>query len=103
MWTATPLPPKHKDDNYYFYYDLLLGNLGTARLENLINIISNRIKRPYYINNRTAIITKKDNDAILQIIKKYYAFEEIKEANKTIRKQNTIYNKSKENRKKVLN
>ena len=55
-----------------------------------------------YINNKIATITKKDNDAILKIIKKYYAFEETKEANITIRKQKTIYNKSKENREKVL-
>ena len=102
MWTAIPLTSKHKDDNYYFHYDLLDENLGTARLENLINISYNRIKEPYYINNKIAIITKKDNDAILQIIKKYYAFEEIKVTNRTIRKKNTIYNKSKENREKVL-
>ena len=102
MWTAIPLTSKHKDDNYYFHYDLIDKKLGTARLENLINISSNRIKEPYYINNKIATITKNDNDAILKIIKKYYAFEEIKETNRTIRKQNTIYNKSKENREKVL-
>ena len=82
--------------------DLIDEKLGTARLENLINISSNRIREPYYINNKIATITKKDNDAILKIIKKYYAFEEIRETNRTIRKQNTIYNKSKENREKVL-
>ena len=102
MWTAIPLTSKHKDDNYYFHYDLIDEKLGTARLENLINISSNRIREPYYINNKIATITKKDNDAILKIIKKYYAFEEIKETNRTIRKQNTIYNKSKENCEKVL-
>lgn len=75
--------------------------LGTVRIENLINISSNRIKEPYYINNKIAIITKKDNDAILKIIKRYYAFEEKKEINKTIRKQNTIH-KSKVTREKVL-
>ena len=101
MWTAIPLTSKHKDDNYYFHYDLLDEKLGTARLENLINISSNRIREPYYINNKIATITKKDNDAILKIIKKYYAFEEIKKTNRTIRKHNTIY-KSKENREKVL-
>ena len=90
-----------KDDNYYFHYDLIDEKLGTARLENLINISSNRIREPYYINNKIATITKKDNDAILKIIKKYYAFEEIKETNKNIRKHNIIY-KSKENREKVL-
>lgn len=97
MWTAIPLTSKHKEDNYYFHYDLLDEKLGTARLENLINISSNRIREPYYINNKIATITKQDNDAILKIIKKYYAFEEIKETNRTIRKQNTIYNKSREN------
>ena len=64
-------------------------------------LVSNRIREPYYINNKIATITKKDNDAILKIIKKYYAFEEIKETNKNIRKHNIIY-KSKENREKVL-
>lgn len=102
MWTAIPLTSKHKDDNYYFHYDLIDKKLGTARLENLINISSNRIKEPYYINNKIATITKKDNDAILKIIKKYYAFEGIIETNRTIRKQNIIYNKPKENREKVL-
>ena len=102
MWTAIPLTSKHKDDNYYFHYDLLDEKLGTARLENLINISSNRIREPYYINNKIAIITKNDNDAILKIIKKYYAFEEIKETNKTIRNKNIIYNKSKENREKMF-
>lgn len=101
MWTAIPLTSKHKDDNYYFHYDLIDEKLGTARLENLINISSNRIREPYYINNKIATITKKDNDAILKIIKKYYAFEEIKETNRTIIKHNTTF-KSKENREKVL-
>lgn len=102
MWTAIPLTSKHKDDNYYFHYDLTDKKLGTAKLENLINISSNRIKEPYYINNKIATITKKDNDAILKIIKRYYAFEEIKKANRTIRKQKVTYNKSKEKREKVL-
>lgn len=102
MWTAIPLTSKHKEDNYYFHYDLLNSKLGTARIENLINISANRIREPYYVKNKIATITKKDNDAILKIIKKYYAFEEIKEENRTIRKQNNIYNKSKEKREKVL-
>lgn len=83
MWTVIPLTSKYKEDNYYFHYDLLNSKLGTARIENLINISSNRIREPYYINNKIATITKKDNDAILKIIKKYYAFEEIKEPNIT--------------------
>ena len=102
MWTAIPLTSKHKDDNYYFHYDLLDEKLGTARIENLINISCNRIREPYYLNNKIATISKKDNDVILKIIMKYYAFEEIKETNRTIRKKNTNYNKSKENREKVL-
>lgn len=102
MWTAIPLTSKHKEDNYYFHYDLLDSKLGTARIENLINISANRIREPYYVNNKIATITKKDNDAILKIIKKYYAFEEIKEDNRTTRKQNKTHNKSKEKREKVL-
>ena len=101
MWTAIPLTSKHKDDNYYFHYDLLDEKLGTARLENLINISSNRIREPYYINNKIATITKKDNDNILKIIKKYYAFEEIKETKRPKIKHTPIY-KSKEIREKVL-
>lgn len=68
----------------------------------MINISFNRTREPYYINNKIATITKKDNDNILKIIKKYYAFEEIKETNMTVKKQNAIYNKSKENREKAL-
>ena len=99
MWTVIPLTSKHSDDNYYFHYDLLNEKLGTAKIENLINISSNRIREPYYLNNKIATIAKKDNDDILKIIKKYYAFEEI---NRTIRKHDIIYNKSKRNREKVL-
>ena len=107
MWTAIPLTSKHKNDNYYFHYDLLDNNLGTARIENLINISANRIREPYFIKNKIATITKKDNDAILKIIKKYYAFEEVKEKNKNITKHNTIRKtnetkETKENREKVL-
>ena len=101
MWTAIPLTSKHKNDNYYFHYDLIDNNLETARIENLINISTNRIREPYFIKNKIATITKKDNDAILKIIKKYYAFEEVKEKNKNITKYNTIH-KTKENREKVL-
>lgn len=99
MWTVLPLTSKHKNDEYYFHYDLLNEKLGTVRIENLINISSNRIREPYYLNNKIATITKEDNDYILKVIKKYYAFEEI---NRNFRKRNTIYNKSKENREKVL-
>lgn len=97
MWTVLPLTSKHKDDNYYFHYNLLNEKLGTVRIENLINISSNRIREPYYLNNKIATITKKDNDAILKIIKKYYTFEEINETN--VRKKSNI---SKRNREKVL-
>lgn len=82
MWTAIPLTSKRKGDRYYFHYDMEDTTLGTARIENLINISSNRIKEPYFINNKIATITKKDNDTILKIIRKYYAFENIK--NKSI-------------------
>ena len=105
MWTVIPLTSKHKEDNYYFHYDLLDKKLGTARVENLINISSKRIREPYYINNKIATINKKDNDEILKIIKKYYAFEEIKATKKSnaksIKEQN-INNKSKENHEKIL-
>lgn len=102
MWTVIPLTSKHKDDNYYFHYDLNDEKLGTARIENLINVSVNRIREPYYVKNKIATITKKDNDSILKIIKKYYAFEEIK-TNKKVDKTSTITkNKSKEIKKKVL-
>ncbi len=102
MWTAIPLTSKHKKDNYYFHYDLINNKLGTAKIENLINISTNRIREPYYINNKIGKITKKDNDAILKIIKKYYAFEEIKEENKNEKKRDFILNKTKKNYEKVL-
>lgn len=98
MWTIIPLASKHKEDNYYFHYDLESENLGVARIENLINISSNRIKEPYFIKNKIATITKKDNDTILKIIKKYYAFEEVNIKNTKKAKQNN----RKENREKVL-
>ena len=98
MWTIIPLTSKHKNDNYYFHYDLCDEKLGTARIENLINISANRIKEPYFVNNKIATITKKDNDEILKIIKKYYAFEEIK----TTKRENINHNKSEENKEKVL-
>lgn len=59
-----------------FIYDLECISLGTARIENLINVSSSRIKEPFFIKNKIATITKKDNDAIIKIIKKYYAFQE---------------------------
>ena len=106
MWTAIPLTSKHKDDNYYFHYDLKDKKLGTARIENLINISANRIREPYFIKNKIATITKKDNDEILEIIKRYYAFKEIKTTNKSkignTKRQTIINSKSKENREKVL-
>lgn len=101
MWTVIPLTSKHKDDIYYFHYDLKDTKLGTARIENLINISSKRIKEPYYVNNKIAIITKKDNDSILKIIKQYYAFEEIQEINRNIRSLKTISNKTKRSREEV--
>lgn len=58
----------------------------------------NRIKEPYYIKNRIATITKKDNDILLKIIKKYYAFEDINIRNLT----KTEFADSKKNREKVL-
>lgn len=51
----------------------------------------------YDLNNKIANITKKDNDAILKIIKKYYTFGVINETN--VRKKTNI---SKRDREKVL-
>ena len=86
MWTVIPLTSKRKGDNYYFHYDMDDKTLGTARIENLINISSNRIREPYFVNNKIATITKKDNDSILQIIKKYYAFEDINSEKLNVKK-----------------
>lgn len=102
MWTVIPLTSKRKGDNYYFHYDLIDQKLGTARVENLINISVNRIKEPYFINNKIATITKQDNDMILKIIKKYYAFEDIKITYKNKGIKNVSNSKSKEKREKVL-
>jgi mRNA-degrading endonuclease toxin of MazEF toxin-antitoxin module len=102
MWTAIPLTSKHKRDNYYFHYDLEAETLGTARIENLINISSSRIKEPYYIKNKIAKITKKDNDEILKIIKKYYAFEEISNKSLLNNSKVTSRNHVQKNREKVL-
>lgn len=87
MWIIIPLTSKHKEDNYYFHYDLESENLGVARIENLINISSNRIKEPYFIKNKIVTTTKKDSDTILKIIKKYYVFDEISIKNTTKSKQ----------------
>lgn len=81
MWTIIPLTSKCMNDKYYFHYDLMNKKLGTAKIENLINISVNRIKGLYFVDKKIAIITKKDNDTLIKIIKKYYAF------------QNTNYNK----------
>ena len=99
MWTIIPLTSKHKNDNYYFHYDLCDQKLGTARIENLINISVNRIKEPFFFRNKIATISKKDNDEILKIIKKYYAFEDITKKNN--RKKKYIKNKN-QNKEKVL-
>ena len=93
MGTVIPLTSKRKKDKYYFHYDMENSILGTARIENLINISSNRIKEPYFINNKIATITKKDNDGILDIIKRYYAFEDINNKSikaKTIKKHEKV-------------
>ena len=89
MWTIIPLTSKHKNDSYYFHYDLENDNLGTAKIENLMNISSKRIKEPYFIKNKIATITKNDNDIILRIIKKYYAFDDIEISIKIDNKKDT--------------
>ena len=88
MWTVIPLTSKHRNDNYYFHYDLTNNKLGTARIENLINVSVKRIKEPYFVDKKIAIITKNDNDALVKIIKKYYAFENIKCDKKNISTHN---------------
>lgn len=64
------------------------------------------IKRCIYIKGKPLKITNKEFDEILKIIKKYYAFEEIKITNKskieTTKRQTITQSKSKENREKVL-
>lgn len=75
IWTIIPLTSKHKKDCYYFHYDLYDEKLGTAKIENMMNISIKRIKEMYYLKNKIAKISKKDNDEILKIIKRYYAFE----------------------------
>lgn len=102
MWTVIPLTSKRKGDNYYFHYDLINQKIGTVRVENLINISVNRIREPYFINNKIATITKKDNDEILKIIKKYYAFEDSKNTYKNKKIKSVSNSKSKGKREKVL-
>ena len=94
MWTIIPLTSKRKNDKYYFHYDLENKKLGTARIENLINISANRIREPYYSKDKIIRISENDNDKIIEIIKKYYAFE-----GKQKNKSNSKVNK---NREKVL-
>lgn len=106
MWTVIPLTSKRRTDCYYFHYNLKEAKLGTARIENLINISIKRIKEPYFIKNKIATITKNDNDEIIKIIKKYYAFEEINISDiskiRTTNRKIITNSKSKEIRKKVL-
>lgn len=104
MWTIIPLTSKRKNDNYYFHYDLEDGKLGTARIESLINISLNRIREPYFYKNKIATITKKDNDQIIKIIKKYYAFANTKIIKNIISDKTTqsLSNECKEIFEKVL-
>lgn len=94
MWTIIPLTSKRKNDKYYFHYDLENKKLGTARIENLINISANRIREPYYSKDKIIRVSENDNDKIIEIIKKYYAFEG--------KQKNKSNSKVKKNREKVL-
>ncbi|MBQ9011940.1 MAG: type II toxin-antitoxin system PemK/MazF family toxin [Bacilli bacterium] len=102
MWTVIPITSKRKNDKYYFHYDLITESLGTARIENLINISSSRIKAPYYKKDKVAKITKKDNDEILKTIKRYYAFENVNTKKVPNKKLISKRSKVKENRETVL-
>ena len=59
MWTAIPLTSKHKDDNYYFHYDLKDKKLGTARIENLINIVPIELKNHILLKIKLLLLLKK--------------------------------------------
>ena len=52
------LTSKRKDDKYYFHYDLENKKLGTARIENLINISDNRIKEHNYSKDKIILISE---------------------------------------------
>lgn len=74
-WTMIPLTTKRRNDNYYFHYDLVCLNEGTAKIENIMNYSYKRIISPYYSKNKLAILTKQDYDNISKIIEKYYLFK----------------------------
>ena len=75
LWTMIPLTTKRRDDNYYFHYDLECLTEGTAKIENMMNLSSNRILAPYYSKDKLAIITKKDYEIIRKAISRYYLFK----------------------------
>ena len=75
IWTIIPLTTKKRYDNYYFHYDLERLSEGSAKIESMMNFSYKRIVAPYYSKHKLAIITKKDYDNILRIIKKYYLFK----------------------------
>lgn len=75
IWTIIPLTTKKRNDNYYFHYDLECLSEGSAKIESMMNFSYKRIVAPYYSKHKLAIITKKDYDNILRIIKKYYLFK----------------------------
>lgn len=58
-------------DSYYFHYDL---EIGTAKIENMINFSYKRITEPFYFKNKIYYINKKQVNEISDIIKKYYTY-----------------------------
>ena len=75
LCTMIPLTTKKRSDNYYFHYDLECIPEGSAKIENMMNLSSNRIIAPYFQKNKLAILTKNDYESIKNIISKYYLFK----------------------------
>lgn len=71
MWTVIPLSSKCKADLYYFHYDL---DIGTAKIENMINFSYKRIREPFYIKNKIYHINIEQAKEISEIIKRYYTY-----------------------------
>lgn len=71
MWTIIPMSTKCNKDSYYFHYDL---DIGTAKIESMINFSYKRITEPFYLNNKIYYINKKQIDEISDIIRKYYTY-----------------------------
>ena len=75
LWTMIPLTTKKRNDIYYFHYDLECLLEGTAKIENMMNLISKRVLAPYFSKDKLAILTKKDYRGIKKAISQYYLFK----------------------------